>query len=286
VTRLIVDQCFLEQIAPGAQELFGDCPLEHFNARAVRILRDRRKDRPEGANNRVRRLRRIFRWALEEGLVNTNPVRDVPLLRPIRVGGFPTWTPADIEQFEQCHPVGSKARLALALLLYTGVRRSDVVSLGRQHIRNGELVFRPHKGRNRSGLTLALPILEDLQSIIDASPTGDLSFLITEQGKPFTAAGFTNWFRDRCNEAGLRGLSAHGLRKAGATRVAEGGATTHELMAIFGWLKVKQAETYTRAAERNRLARRAIHLLGTNSVEKFPTLAQQNPQVGKKEAKK
>src|SRR5262245_37844576 len=114
VTQLIVEKCFLEQIAPGAQELFGDCPLEHFSARAVRILRDRHKDRPEAANNRVRRLRRIFHWALEEGLVNTNPVRDVPLLRPTRVGGFPTWSPADIEQFEQYHPVGSKARLALA----------------------------------------------------------------------------------------------------------------------------------------------------------------------------
>ena len=88
------------------------------------------------------------------------------------------------------------------------------------------------KGRNRSPPTLDLPVLPVLQSIIDASQTGDLSFLVTEQDKPFTAAGFTNWFRDRCNEAGLPGLAAHGLRQAGATRAAENGATAHQLMAF------------------------------------------------------
>jgi integrase len=91
--------------------------------------------------------------------------------------------------FEKRHPIGSKARLALALLIYTGVRRSDVVSLGRQHVRDEVLIFRQHKGRNRSPLTLDLPVLPVLQSIIDASPTGDLTFLVTEQRKPFTAAG-------------------------------------------------------------------------------------------------
>src|SRR5262245_8661686 len=274
VTRLIVEKMFREPIAPGAEELFGDCPIERFDATAVRILRDRRADKPEAANNRVRRLRQIFAWALENGIpgVTVNPARDVPRLKPKRRGGFPTWTSTDVERFEQRHPIGSKARLALALLLYTGVRRSDVVSLGRQHVRNGVLVFRQHKGRNRSPLTLDLPILPVLKSIIDASQTGDLSFLVTQQGNPFTAAGFTNWFRDRCNEAGLSGLSAHGLRKAGATRAAENGATAHELMAIFGWRTIKEAENYTRAAERKRIASAAMHLLGTNSVEIFPTL--------------
>jgi integrase len=288
VTRLIVEKMFVEPIAPGAEELFGDCPIERFDARAVRILRDRKADKRDAANNRVKRLRRIFAWALENGIpgVTVNPARDVPLLKPKRVGGFPTWTSTDIERFEKRHPIGSKARLALALLIYTGVRRSDVVSLGRQHVRNGRLVFRPHKGRNRSPLTLELPVLPALQSVIEKSPTGDLSFLVTELGKPFTAAGFTNWFRDRCNEAELAGLSAHGLRKAASTRAAENGATAHELMAIFGWQTIKEAEAYTRAAERKRLASGAMHLLGTKSVEIFPTSEGQGSQVGKKEGKR
>ena len=98
--------------------------------------------------------------------------------------------------------------------------------------------------------------LPDLQRVMDSTPTGDLTFLVTEYGRPFSEAGFTNWFRDRCNEAGLRNLSAHGLRKASATWFAERGATAHQLMAWFGWLTIKQAEAYTRSAERKRLARR------------------------------
>src|SRR5262245_31723172 len=118
VTRLIVEKMLQEPIAPGARELFGDCPLSRFDAKAARILRDRRADRPEAANNRVRRLRRIYTWAMDSGIegVTVNAARDVPLLRPARVGGFPAWTVADIEKFEKRHPIRSKARLALAIL--------------------------------------------------------------------------------------------------------------------------------------------------------------------------
>jgi integrase len=67
----------------------------------------------------------------------------------------------------------------------------------------------------------------------------------------FTANGFGGWFRRRCREAGL---SAHGLRKAAATRFADNGATAHELMSWFGWSTLTEAERYTRAANRKALA--------------------------------
>jgi integrase len=201
--------------------------------------------------------------------VTVNPARDVPLLHPKRARGFPTWTVADIEKFEKRHPVGSKARLALALLSDTGVRRSDVVQLGKQHMRNGWLVFRQFKVRNRTPLTAEIPALPELQIIVDASDTADLTFLVTEHGRPFTAAGFGNWFRERYDEAGGKELSAHGMRKAAATRAAERGATA-QLMAIFGWRTIKPAEVYTRAAERKRLAgRRCICL--EQMVARYPS---------------
>jgi integrase len=105
-----------------------------------------------------------------------------------------------------------------------------------------------------------VPVLPELLRIIDTSPTGDLTFLVTEQGRPFTAPGFGNWFRARCDEAGVPG-SAHGLRKAGAATAAENGATPHQLMSIFGWLTLAEAERYTRAAERKRMAGDAMELL-------------------------
>jgi integrase len=123
---------------------------------------------------------------------------------------------------------------------------------------------RRKKNRNRTPVTIEIPVLQALKETLAATPTGGLTFLITQFGRPFTANGFGNWFRRRCNDAGLRHCSAHGLRKAGAARAAENGATTHELMAIFGWQTVKEAERYTRAAQRKRLAGAAERLLGVH----------------------
>jgi integrase len=283
VTKLIVDKMLLEPVAPGAREVFGDCPLDRFGVKQVRVLRDRKADHPGSANNRVKRLRAILAWALANDIagVAANVAARVPLLKAKKAGGFPVWTPADIDRFEARHAISSRARLALALLCFTGARRSDIVLLGRQHVRDGRLRFLMQKGRNREPLTVDIPLNPELQSVIDASPTGDLTFLITEQGRPFTAPGFTNWFRKRCKEAGIPNLSAHGLRKAAATRAAERGATTSELMGIFGWRNISQAEIYTRAAERGRLAGRATLLLGTDRAQIFPTPEQPMPAVGK-----
>jgi len=170
-----------------------------------------------------------------------------------------------LRKFEERHPVGSKARLAFALLLFTGDRRSDVTRLGHQNVHKnveGETVIRfaQFEGGNRKPRELELPLLPILQETIDASPTGDLVFLVNDLGQPFTDNGFGNWFRDRCIEAGVPGR-AHGLRKAGATIAADNEATTHELMAIFGWTSLAMAEKYTRAANQKKLARSAMHRL-------------------------
>jgi integrase len=142
--------------------------------------------------------------------------------------------------------------------MYTGARRSDVVQLGSQHVRGGAIKFR----QSKTGVIVNLPIASALQEAIAATAyVGASTFLVTEYGKPFTAAGFGNWFRDRCNEAGLPQCSAHGVRKASASRAAENGATTQQLKAIFGWLTITEAERYTRAAERKRLAKDAARLL-------------------------
>jgi integrase len=109
---------------------------------------------------------------------------------------------------------------ACALLLYTGTRRGDMVTLGRQHVRDGWLRFVPSKSRKQTKTVVLSekPWLPILDQIVKASPCGDLTFLVTEYGKPFTAAGFGGWFRDRCDEAGLPRCSAHGLRKMGGDK--------------------------------------------------------------------
>ena len=226
------------------------------------MLRDRKASVPEGANSRLKGIRQVFSWALEAKIqgIAYNPTRDVPYLK--RKGtGWHSWTVEEIEQFEASHAIGTKARLALALLIYTGQRRSDVVRFGRQHFRKGWLHFTQAKNQNRTPVNIEIPILPALQAIIDKSPVGDLTFLVTEFGKPFTANGFGNKMRRWCNAAGLTHCSAHGLRKASAVIAAENGATEDQLMAIFGWLTPKQAAHYTKAARRRKLAGDAMALL-------------------------
>jgi integrase len=135
------------------------------------------------------------------------------------------------------------------------------VRVGRQHVRNGVLTIHTEKHRKgKRGEQVTIPILPPLAESIAATKTGDLTFLVSEYGRPWAKESFGNWFKDTCRVAGCPG-SAHGLRKAGATRAAERGATERQLMAIFGWSSPRMAAHYTRAADRSRLARDAAQLL-------------------------
>ena len=141
--------------------------------------------------------------------------------------------------------IGSRARLAFALLLYTGQRRSDVVRMGRQHIRDEALQVRQLK----TGAELSVPVHPALAAIIAETGANNLTFLVTDQGKPYSAAGFGNWFRDQCRAVGLHGCSAHGLRKAAARRLAEAGCTAHEIAAITGHASLREIARYTKAVD-------------------------------------
>ncbi len=146
-------------------------------------------------------------------------------------------------------------------MLYTGLRRGDAVRVGRQHERDGVITIRTEKHRKgKPGELVSIPILPPLAASIAATKTGDLTYLVTDAGQPWVKESFGNWFGDACRKAGCPG-SAHGLRKAGATRAAERGASERQLMAIFGWSTGKMAQHYTRAADRKRLAHDAAQLL-------------------------
>ena len=241
--RGILDNLCNEPVSDDNSNLIGSLPYASMPTSKVRALRDRKAELPEAANGRIKALRQVFKYAIaaEHPGAERNPARDVPPYMKTGSQGFHTWTIAEVLQYAKKHPIGTKAYLALALLLFTGQRRSDVVQFGRQHIKSGWLTFTQVKNRKTKPVTLSIPIMPWLQSAIDASPCGDLTFLVTEFGRPFTANGFGNKFRDWCDRAGLGQCSAHGLRKAGACIAAENGATEKQLMAIFGWQTMKEA---------------------------------------------
>jgi integrase len=250
-------------ILDGLCRKHGTKPLNLMRAKHVEDLRDGRAEHPEAANAIVKALRQLFKFAIGRRLAETNPARDVEYLRS-GGEGFHAWTLEEVEQYEAVHPVGTRARLALALLLYTAQRRSDVVLFGRQHIRAGKLQFTQQKNRRKSPVTLSIPVVPELQGIIDASPCGDLTFLVTEFGKGFTANGFGNRMRKWCDEAGLPLCSAHGLRKAAAARLAELGCSEEEIKAVTGHRTSKEVSRYTRGARQSVLAESAMGKLAAS----------------------
>jgi integrase len=217
------------------------------------------KLKPYAQRNMRKTLRGLMASAMTDGLIGTDPTASVKLQRVKDTGGFETWPVERIEQYRAHHKLGTRARLALELLYGTMAARQDMVALGRQHAHAGVISFR----RGKTGVAVDIPVLPELQAAIDTMPKAEhLTFLVTELGKPFTPAGFGNWFREQCELARLpRNLSAHGLRKAGATRLAEHGATDHEIMAWGGWSSLKEVQRYTKAANRKRLARHAADKL-------------------------
>ena len=216
---------------------------------------------PFAQRNFLNTMRALFRWAKSEGTIPDDPTLGVTR-KAAKTTGYKTWSEGNIETFEAAHRIGSRARLALALALYTGQRRGDLVKMGRQHIRNGTLTVDQGKTDGGEQAHLEIPVHPKLGEIIDATPSNHLTFLTTAQGRPFSPAGFTNWFRDMCNAAGLpKGLSAHGLRKAAARRLAELGCTAHEIASITGHASISEVQRYTTAADRKRLAQSAMRKL-------------------------
>jgi integrase len=239
----------------------GALPYADMKRRHVLEMRDALRTTPGAQNEIIRALSAMYSWAIENDIegVSTNPAAKIRLLRS--GDGFHTWTVDEVKAFEAKHPVGSKALLLLHLGLFTGLRLKDLAVLGRQHIRNGALTFRPGKTEKSSNIVVEIPVLPTLQATIDASKTGNMTFMVTEFDKPFSVNGLGNRMRKWCDEAGLPHCTTHGLRKAGATIAAENGATDEELMAIFGWTTKNQTTTYTKKARRKLIAAGAIHKL-------------------------
>src|SRR5262249_11686553 len=203
-------------------------------------------------------MRGLFKWAKEAKHVTVGPTIGVKNPRRRKGPGFPVWTEEDAAAYDRRWPLGTKERVWRDVLLYTGLRRGDAVTLGRQHVRDGVATLRTEKSQGQ--ITVTIPILPVLARTLAAGPCGELAFIVGEHGKPLTKESFGNPCRGAGRAAGVNN-PAHGVRKIGATRAANNGATVAELEAIFGWIGGRMASLYTQAADRARLARRAIDKL-------------------------
>ena len=206
--------------------------------------------------------------AKKHGYKGTNPARFADS-RKENPDGFHTWTEAEIARFLDVHKPGSMARRALMIFLCTGASRQEGARMGRQHVRDGRIVFR----RGKTGVEADLPILAELDAELAHVPPEYMLFLTHTRGRPYKPETLGNWFRDRCNDAGLTHCAAHGLRKSGATRLAERGATEFEIMAFLAHATPKEAGRYVKAANRGRLADSGMARLNTKTERKLSNLS-------------
>ncbi len=214
--------------------------------------------KPGATANLRKRLRKVFRLAVRLGWRRDNPVIATEFKRR-KTTGFRPWSEEDIAAYEARWPTGSRERLAMALLLYTGQRRSDVVGMGRQHVSEGRISVCQLKTDAR----LKIRLHPKLKTEVEAH-TG-MAFLTTHAGAPFTAAGFGNWFREKALEAGVD-KTAHGLRKAAGRRLAEAGCTAKEIAAVLGHTTLSEVERYTRDADQVLLSDAAADKLEANET--------------------
>jgi site-specific recombinase XerD len=253
------------------REEHGDKRVALMLGSALQVIIN--KKTPAAQRNWKKALRGFIDHCLSLKMMKTDPLAGLKLVK-MKTKGHHPWESAECAKFENHHALGTRARLAYELLLQASQSRCDVVRMGRQHIRNGMMSM----GRQKTGVPFNVEIMPSLQCAIDAMPASNhLTFLVTAQGNPFTAAGFGNWFRDMCHVAGLpKRCTSHGLRKAAATYLAEQGATDHQLMAWFGWTSISQAQVYTKAANRKLMARGAAKLITGTGIGSPPDPVSQN----------
>lgn len=261
-----------ENIMVPVLKTSGERPCGKIRRTDIEATRDN-QPAPNQARAMLDALRGMFRWATA---ALPEQIRDDPTLgvkNPAapKTDGFPVWSEVEVDQYQARWPIGTRERVWIDVLLYSGLRRGDAVTLGRQHVRDEIFTIKTEKSGRQ--VEVSNPVLQILAATLKAGPCGDLSFICGANRKPMTKESFGNAFRRACHDAKIYGKSAHGLRKVAATRCAENGATTSQLMALFGWISPKQAEVYTRSADRRRLARSAgatMQRTGTDSGQISP----------------
>ncbi|SNR61588.1 tyrosine-type recombinase/integrase [Puniceibacterium sediminis] len=176
-------------------------------------------------------------------------------------------TEDEISRFFDFYKPGTVPRNAVVLMLNTGAARVDAVKLGPSNIFGDRIVYVRQKTENTNGQEINIPIHPHLRQMIDRIPRGHSTFLQTNSGIARSEKGLGKDMRKWCNAAGLPQCSSHGLRRAIARRLAESGASPHEIMAVTGHKTLREVERYTRDANRAKMADDAMNKLSRSVGE-------------------
>lgn len=219
---------------------------------AAKLIADIGETKPAMANLTKRVLQAVYKFAVKAGWVDANPVIGIDAFK---TGTHHTWTEGELKTFEDKWPVGTRQRLAYALLLYTMQRVGDVAKMNRADIVGDEL----HVIQQKTGAELHLPVVDQVKQALRAYPAKGLTLIGRADGRQMTRAGLTMFMATAIEQAGLPAKCvSHGLRKAGMRRMAELGYTVHQIAAWSGHKSLREVQRYTEAADQRRLARDAM----------------------------
>ncbi|MFI0848410.1 tyrosine-type recombinase/integrase [Mesorhizobium sp. IMUNJ 23232] len=237
------------------RKFHGDGPVREIKTKHIdAILGEIAKKSTAQAHKLKKRLTTLLRLAVKWGYREDNPMLNAERVQH-KAKGYETWDEEDIAKFRAFWKVGTPQRIAMEILLYTGLRRSDAVRLGPQHIRDGRIVITARK----TGAQLSIPIHSDFQAVLDTIIHDHLVFIATAYGAARSEFAFTNWIIEAAKEAGLPPhRSPHGLRKATCVRLFDAGCDVFEIMAITGHRDIKEVQTYIAAGNQKKKSQAAI----------------------------
>jgi integrase len=238
----------------------GDLPVAPVQQVDLEKMFAKMIDTPAAANQWLDAMRDLFKYAIKRKLLVVNPAAEIKKRPSKNPDGHQTWELDEVAKFRAKHAIGTKARLAMEMMVTLAMRRSDAIRVGPPDVRDGVLRYTQHKMRERSPSRVEVPMPANLLAIIrQTSGTGIKTWLVDGTGKPFTEDAFSHWFADRVKEAGVPSCcTPHGLRKRCLTDLADEGKTIHQIMAVSGHLTMKEVERYTKMADRARNARDAM----------------------------
>lgn len=228
-------------------------------------LRDTMADKPSSADTFVKSMSALYTWACDRGHALANPATGIKRIAP-KSKGARAWTVDDLQKYRKTHKDGSMAHLYLTLLMFTACRIGDAVALGRtnEFKKNGNVWLKWDTEKSNApemNIPMAAPLYRATRAQIVQGPT----YILNAYGQPFASKdALSNRFSKWIAQAGLEGLSSHGVRKAAGSLMAEAGVSQHAIMAIHGHTEAKTSEIYTRAAERETLAK-----VGMEALEKM-----------------
>ncbi len=259
-----------EFVGKHGHRLVHDVRFEHLDA----IFEAKAKDTPWQATKLRRECRKMFAFAKKRRQITENPVDDTdPIKAQARTNskGFHSWTEAEIQRFEERHPIGSKAYLALMLLLWSFQRKGDVSALGPMPERPGYMWIAQEKsgGQRELSIRIGKPLADAIAAYKQPENWNGETYLSSQYGRRYAKESLGNWFRDRCNEAGLPHCSAHGLRKAASRRAAEANQSNQSIKAVTGHVKDDEIAYYTRAVEQEQLADKVIDAMELAEVKRL-----------------